>query len=129
VNQHLGRDGNVLGVSTAVGKTENFVADLEVFVSIRTEALDDTGELNAHGRGCLRGKRVETLPLQQVHAVQAEGPDLDDCISFFRSGLGNLINEEIRGGAFAAFDACETSVCFFFQPILHDMIEFLRDFW
>lgn len=129
MNQHLGRDGNVLGVSATVGKTEDFVSDLEVFMSIRAEALNDTGELNAHGGGCLRGKRVETLPLQQVHAVQAESPDLDDGISFFRSGLGNLINEEIRGGAFAAFDACEMSVWVFLQLISHGMIRFLRDLW
>lgn len=94
VQEHLGADGDLLGVRAAVGQAEDFVALLEVAVGARPERGDGARELDAEGRGGLRRQRVLAFALNQVHPVQAECLDLDQRLAILGLGNGSLVVDE-----------------------------------
>ena len=107
VQQHLGRHGDVLGVGAAVGQAEDLVAYFEVAVVAFAETVDDAGELDAQSAGRLRRKRVMSLALDQVHAVEPEGFDFDEGLAGLSLREGRFgVDEEVVGGAFAVLYVC-----------------------
>jgi len=131
VDKHLGRNGNILSVSTfcsislteplkfrqnkkqgkeneqehtAISKAKYLVADLEI-INPCAQALHHAGEFDSKGLGCLRRDRVLSLTLKQIHAVQTECADLDESLAGGGAGLGDLIDEQGCRGAFAALDS------------------------
>jgi hypothetical protein len=108
VQQHLCADGDVLGIGASVGQPKDLVADLEPVAGILgAKGLDDAAELDAERLGGLRGHRVEAAALDNVHAVDAEGGDLDDGLAWGGGGLGGFgVDEEGVSFAFSALDVC-----------------------
>lgn len=105
VQQHLCADGDVLGIGASVGQAKDLVANFEAVVVVGPKGLDDAAELYAESLGCLGGHGVEAVALDNVHAVDAKGMDLDDGLSCRRDGLGSgIVDEESFPGAFSVLD-------------------------
>jgi hypothetical protein len=73
VDQHVGRHGDVLGVSAAVREAEDCIAFLETALAIAAQLLDRARELDAHGGGSLGRQRVVALTLHEIHTVETKG--------------------------------------------------------
>lgn len=107
MNEHLGRDDDVLRISTTIRQPKHLIPILKPTLSsssLITESLNDTAKLHTHGLRRLRRQWVQTLALQQIHTVQAEGADLDERLARCGDGLGDVGDVHGRGGAFAALD-------------------------
>ena len=90
---------------TSISKTEDLISNLKVPCRIPAKAFNNARKLNPNGLGCLRRDRVETLALQQVHAVQPKRADLNERLAGCGDGLGDLVHKEGRCRAFAALDS------------------------
>lgn len=104
VYEHVRAHGNVLCISASVGQAEHGVSLSEAAFGFRGQLLDDTAEFHAEGLGCLRGNRVLSFSLQQVHAVETKGLDADEGLSCRGLGPRDLVDEERGRGTFAVFD-------------------------
>lgn len=104
VDEHVRRDSNVLSVRATVSKAKDGIALLEAVLAVGAQLLNGARELDTHGRRSLRRKRVETFALEEIHAVEAEGLDLDEGLGAGDLRPGDIIDEHVFDGAFAAFD-------------------------
>lgn len=106
--QHLGAHGNVLCVRAAVGQAKHLVAGLEEAVVAGAKRLDDAAELDAQRRGCLWRQRVHAAALDNVHAVDAKGGNLDNGLALCRGRLGGLgVDVQCIELTLAALDVCD----------------------
>ena len=87
--------------------TQTLIPNLEITIHIRSKPLDHTREFHSHRRRRLRGNRVLALTLQEVHAVQTKSLDLDQGLTGRGGRFGDVIDEEVFGGAGAVFDCCD----------------------
>lgn len=91
---------------TAIREPKHFIANLELpLLSIGTELLYYTTELDAEDQADVGGERVFALPLEEVHAVQAKGLDAHESFSWLGRGFWDrVVQEEGGGGACAVLD-------------------------
>ena len=105
-DEHVRRHGDVLCVRTAVRKTKDFIALLEVLpaTAFSAQLCNGARELDAEDLGRARGHRVLAFSLQQVHAVQTECLDLDERLGLAELGLGHIRNVKGVDWALAVLD-------------------------
>lgn len=114
--QHARAHGNVLGIRAAVRQAKNLIADLESVaggglgtlvgpLAARSEGVDDAAKLDAEGCRGLGREGIPTEALDDVHAVDAKGPDADEGLTGRRLRGGHVgVDEEGVQRAGAAFD-------------------------
>jgi hypothetical protein len=73
--------GNVLRISTTIGQAEDFISYRKSIGSFCTDFGDDTGAFYAQDGSGLRGGRVFSEALAQIHAIKPEGLDLHEYLS------------------------------------------------
>jgi hypothetical protein len=90
------RHGDVLCVRAAIRETEDFIALLEALFAAAfcAQLCDGSRELDAEDLGRARRYGVVALSLQQVHAVQTECLDLDECLRLAELRLGHIRDVE-----------------------------------
>jgi hypothetical protein len=73
--------GNVLRISTTIGQAEDFISYRKSIGSFCTDFHGDAGALYAQDRPGLRGRRVFSKTLAQIHAIEAKRLDLYEYLS------------------------------------------------
>lgn len=104
VNEHVCAHGDVLGVCSSIGQTENCISFLESAFAFAGELLNNAAELDTKGLWRLRWNRVHAFSLQKVHAVEAECLDANECLSVCWLGAWNVGMKHGRGRALASLD-------------------------
>ena len=72
---------NILRISTTISQAEDFISHRKSIDSFCTNFDGDAGALYAQDRPGLRGRRVFSKTLAQIHAIEAKRLDLYEHLS------------------------------------------------
>ena len=107
--EHPRADGDILSVRTPVRQPKHLITGAEAVVPFSTgaEGVNGPAELHTESVRGLWWERIRAVALEDVHAVDAEGLDLDEGLARRRlRGRDVGVEEQGLTGAGAALDIC-----------------------